>query len=198
MVGILITSHRDYGLGLKRLLNSLNRIPVVVTGGYAKRARLKVTHNSYDYTGLIEFILNPEILKTNWILTLQDTMECGDKTERLLKAFKPEPLKVAYAAWHGTCNLCIYRRDYLLEQRDFILAQKNCTKLDSIHQEGALWKTLKPDLRGELQPYACYSDLSIHYPYSNVPRIKEHYAALDITKWKANYGQNMESLINGI
>lgn len=161
---------------------------------------IEVEHNSFDYTALIEAVMLPHepfFKEHTHLFLLQDTMEFGPRTHELVQT--ADPLKWATAAFGGQCNLCLYRYDYLLAMKDFILRQRNLTKEKSIAVEGALWKMLTQNLSHRDE--ASYANGAYQYfdgvfkPYSDVERIKEYYAGVDITKWKANYGQNMQAMI---
>lgn len=205
-LGIVINSHKDYDVPLWKLIWNINSyddsIPIYVAiaghDSYAKLIsvdniqRICVNHNSYDYTAMIEIVETKPKLPP-YLLFLQDTMEIGPNTIELALDINPE--HYATAAFGGQCNLVTYRYDYLLGMVDFILDRRNMTKRESIQLEGYLWKQLSEYTRGHYTNADCVIKGKGN-PYSDVERIEEYYTALDITKWKANYGQNMNNLIN--
>ena len=213
-VGYLINTHAGYVAPLKRLLvtlveggvacedvlivsggNVLNGIPRY--GRFFGFPLLEVEHNSWDYTGLIELVMDPNAKffhEHTHFFCLQDTMEFGTQSKALIEAADPEVN--ATAAFGGQCNLVLYNKVWLFATRKYIWEQRNNTKLQSIESEGALWKCLadKPDQRRTFAP-GTHDVVGKGTPYSEVERIKEYYAGVDIVKWKANYGQNMHALV---
>lgn len=213
----LINTHAGYLKPLIRLLETMdgrvdladiwivsggNRIAGIPQLGKFRGAHLiEVEHDSWDYTGLIELVMMPPggypyFSNYTHVFCLQDTMECGARTHELVSAADPE--KWATAAFGGQCNLVLYQKEYLLTMREFILQRRNSSKLDSINHEGALWKMLTQNLsRRHEATFApgTHEVVGSEMPYSDVVRIKEYYAGVDIVKWKANYGQNMHALV---
>ncbi len=204
-VTYIINTHAKYTLPLEKLLDSMLYIPkdriilVVAGSGLDKAVDLgngirmhMVTHNSFDYTGAIA-LLDQDIPTADHIFFLQDTMEFGFNTDYLIR--QANGYALATAVFGGQCNLVLYRRDYLFNPVvvDFIQQRRNLSKLESVHFEGALWKGLDKgkdhyrDATCEIQGEGT--------PYSDIPRIKEYYGAIDLIKWKANYGQNMHNMI---
>lgn len=220
-IGYLINSHGDYAEPLRRLLRTLVSagIPdedvLVVSGGHREPVPLRIVeapgfsykayrvdHDSWDYTGLIELV-TPPTFGTVWefernhthFFCLQDTMEFGLRTSALVSDADPD--KWATAAFGGQCNLVLYKREYLWAMRQFILGQRNRTKLESIEYEGALFKMLAQNLSRRHEASfanATHAVLDKDRPYSDVERIKEYYAGVDIIKWKANWGHNMHDM----
>ncbi len=183
------------------MLQSSDRFErIVIAGGHEKACEYQirgcriigVEHDSYDYTGMIEMVRRPELMADcSHVLCVQDTMELGPHTIELCQLADPQV--EATAAHSGMCNLVLYRRDYLNQIGEFILSQMNCSKLDSIKNEGQPWRMAPA--RKEF-PAAGVVSLGFGNPYSEVPRLKEYYPSLEVVKWKANYGQNMHALID--
>jgi hypothetical protein len=206
-IGYVITSHGDYSVPLNHMFKNLPlSFPidqcVIISGGHEYRdledwngiPRFITTHNSWDYTSLIEIIENDFPWLPKKLFFLQDTMIIGTRTHELVSDIGDF---AAVAAFGGQCNLCLYDRDYLSSQWNFIQARRNCSKLDSIIHEGALWKTCPPQYRSHYNPDNAKCDIiGIGKPYDNAERITEYYNAVDILKFKANYGQNMHALIH--
>jgi hypothetical protein len=143
--------------------------------------------NSFDMNAIIA-VLEGKIDVGSHVVLLHDTMEVTRDTPRLVEL--ADPNSGAVAAFGGQCNLGLYRMDYLMACRDLILAQKNCSKKQSIDFEGSLWgecpsRTTFPNsnlIEGEItRPYGCSL------------RKREFYEALAIVKWKANWGQTDET-----
>lgn len=216
-VGYLINTHAGYLRPLNHLLHTFplhlqhHGHVLVVSGGnplagiprlqkYRGCHLLEVEHDSWDYTGLIELVLAPDSIPFfrdhTHFFCLQDTMEFGEAAHEKISA--ADPAKWATAAFGGQCNLVLYEKGYLLAMRNFILARRNNTKLQSIEQEGALWKLLTQNLSRRHEatfPPGTHEVVGKGTPYGGAERIKEYYLGVDIGKWKANYGQNMNSLI---
>lgn len=214
-IGYLINTHAGYLGPLNKLLstmplNLLEHVMIVSGGnqltGIPRRQRYKgvplieVEHDSWDYTGLIELVMQaniePFFQRHGHFFCMQDTMEFGALTHHLVSRADPE--KWATAAFGGMCNLVLYRKDYLLTMSRFILEQRNATKFQSIEHEGALFKMLTQNLSRRHEGAFENSTHEITgkgTPYSEVERIREYYAGVDVVKWKANYGQNMHAMV---
>lgn len=203
-LGYLISSHAAYQAPLQRLLASMERggvdrdDVVVVSGGHPLGVTTitfggvvchEESHNSYDYTALINFVTDYGIwYNPAWshVFLLHDTMELGQDSDRLIR--QADPALDAVAVWGGECNLCLYRVDYLLSRRDDILALKDCTKLEAVQAEGFLWRSL-PDARRGAYP----GDIQIHGAgqiFGGANRQPITYTGVGITKYKANWGQS--------
>jgi hypothetical protein len=215
-IGYLINTHAGYLAPLKRLLETITAAGVepervlIVSGGnlihgiprvqrFLGYSLLEVEHDSWDYTALIELLMfancGGEFFENTHFFCLQDTMEFGLRTDELLATADPE--KWATAAFGGQCNLVLYRKDYLVAMRFFILARRNGSKEQSIEHEGALWKMLTQNLshRHEGAFPGAHEVTGKGKPYSDVERIREYYPGVDIVKWKANYGQNFNAMV---
>lgn len=187
----LISSCEGYEPALYRLLDSMAGIPsgrqIIYTGGCQLAGGNKVTHNSFEYTALIEFVLG-EPTGFEHVFLLHDTMELSPETDSLIRQAHADDDATA-AVPGGQCNLCLFRTDYLLSQRERILAMRNCTKLEAVQFEGALFK-LAP--RQALYPNAvCETDCHARAVYNGAVRIREWYKSVGIVKHKANYGQSL-------
>jgi len=199
-LGYLISSHKGYEAPLERLLSSMRNVVddddiTIVAGGHDIPGVMlygpilpyvAVTHNSYDYTALIDVAETPaRYARWDLVFLLHDTMELGADSDRLIR--QADPALDCVAVWGGECNLCLYRVDYLLSKRQAILALKDCTKLDAVTAEGFLWRQLPPDRRGV---YPGGIDIEYTQPiYGGVERQRVMYTGVGITKWKANWGQ---------
>lgn len=191
--GILVSSCKDYNLAIMNLLPSLKFSPrnLIVTGGYKESKEYKindittigVTHNSFDFTGLIEIVSNPHLI-SDWthVLTVHDTMEIGEYTLDLCQLANPDV--DATAANGGLTNLVLYKKEYLFSIKDLICEYKNRSKTEYVQSEGRFFHIAK---NKEDFPVTGVANLGTGFPFSKVERIKEYYYALDIIKWKANY-----------
>lgn len=190
-VGYIISSNINYEQPLQYLLNSMSNVDrMVVIGGFNSRhassdKRLVwVSHNSYDYTGIIEFLEHTFDFHSH-VFMLHDTMEFGEKTDELIRTADPE--MYVTSVWGGQCNLGLYRVDYLLSLKNTILSWKNCSKQDAIKYEGLLYELCPIEHR---QSYpGTYSVIGEDSVYGGESRIIEYYDGVQIKKYKANWGQ---------
>lgn len=212
-IGYLISTHTNYLVPLNRLLDSMfaNGIPpsqiFIASGGnqlhgipqlqdYRGCSLIEVQHNSFDYTALIELLLGSfervDIGTFTHFFLLQDTMMVGPSTDNLLYEHAARfPDAASIAAFGGQCNLCLFRVDYLRYCREYIASTRNVTKLQAIHFEGKLHHMAKFK---ESFAEGTHAVIGKGHPYGGAERIKEYYAGVDVIKWKANYGQNMENM----
>ncbi|NJO30622.1 MAG: hypothetical protein HC874_26080 [Richelia sp. SL_2_1] len=154
--------------------------------------RINTTHNSFDYTAIIEFLELEfffEYKNYSHIFTLHDTMEFGNSTDKLIKTANPDMW--CTAVWGGQCNLMLLKTEYIIQSKDLILSWKNCTKGDAIKYEGELFR-LCPENKRTAYP-GTYEILGTQKPYNGVDRLVEYYTGIDLKKYKANYGQTDSS-----
>lgn len=198
-----ISSHIKYREPLGRLFWSMSTIPsarkFAVVGG-SKRGcymglienaiSIEVDHNSFDYTALIYLIESNPIGFTH-VFLLHDTMELTPATDALIAA--ADPTMDAVAAFPGgQCNLCLFRTDYLLANRERILAMRNCTKHQAVAFEGALFKDAP---RQALFPNATVTVEAERVVYTDgAVRRVEFYHAIATRKFKASWGQTIEQM----
>lgn len=201
-VTYIINTHSKYTIPLEKLLDSMSYVPrdriVVVIADSKVRDEILVLpdgmrlvhadHNSFDYTGAIALFTHG-IATADHVFFLQDTMEFGMNTDYFIRKARNAE---AVAAFGGQCNLVLYRRNYLESKKQYILERRNLNKLESIMHEGTLWKMADDAISF---PNSTMQVLGTGNPYGGAERIKEYYDSIDLVKWKANYGQNMHSLI---
>lgn len=198
-LGYPISSHKGYEAPLQRLTMALpygilTRDVRAVVGGHAERSsghmigveHIYVPHNSFDYTALIDFAEHAEDYPF-WthVFLLHDTMELGPDSDRLIR--QADPALKATAVWGGECNLALYRVDYLLQCRAQLFGLKNCSKHYAVEMEGFLWRQLPDAERGSYPGGIAVGEVSA--PYGGVERQCVRYEGVDLTKWKANWGQ---------
>jgi hypothetical protein len=195
-VNYIINSHIAYKDALDNLLASMSYIDPsrykIVIGGAKERVvvdnRIYVTHNSFDFTGIIDMLRYGWELG-NWIMCLQDTMQFNPDTDALINHFDAK--KSAIAVFGGQCNLVTYHRSVIEGYAGFFLENINLSKKQSIDFEGYPYKLLPENERGSY-----YSNCEVigttRLPNGNVDRIIERYTAINLLKYKANYGQTME------
>lgn len=138
------TSYKNSG---KKLIESLvcdNNFSsdqiLLVIGGYDKREQfeylnckaVKVDHNSYDHTGLIEVIESEEQSKY-WFST-HDTCIAGPNFISSILKYKINKEFVAMTEM-GWLNMGIFSQSFLQKNKSFILSLKNCSKIRAILSE---------------------------------------------------------------
>ena len=138
---IVISSYKtSYQNSGKKLIESLvqsnafnsDQIYLVI-GGYEKKENfkylnckaIKVNHNSYDHTGLIEIIESGEQSKY-WFST-HDTCIAGPNFLSSLLKCKVNKDFVAMTEM-GWLNMGIFSQSFLQKNKSFILSLKNCSK----------------------------------------------------------------------
>jgi len=145
---IVISSYKtSYQYSGKKLIESLiennsfsSEQILLVIGGYDKREEfkylncksIKVNHNSYDHTGLIEVIESGEQSKY-WFST-HDTCIAGSTFLPSLLRCKVNEDFVAMTEM-GWLNMGIFSQKFLNKNNNFILSLKNCSKIRAILSE---------------------------------------------------------------
>jgi len=145
---IVISSYKtSYQNSGKKLIESLvydNNFSsdqiLLVIGGYDKREQfkylnckaIKVAHNSYDHTGLIEVIESKEQSKY-WFST-HDTCIAGPNFLSSILKYKINKDFVAMTEM-GWLNMGIFSQSFLQKNKSFILSLKNCSKIRAILSE---------------------------------------------------------------
>lgn len=192
----LISSNASYAEPLKRLRRSMSldyEAFIVVGGcknvGWVGDYRM-VSHDSFDYTALIDFVDSDFDFKPSHVFLLHDTMEFTPETDALIRQADPD-MDATAAVDGGQCNLCLFRTDYLMTKREQILKMRNCTKLEAVQFEGVLWKDAP---KRAVYPNATVDVLGEEKVYGGLPRRIEFYRSVGIRKFKASYGQDMENI----
>lgn len=195
-IAIVVNSHARYSLPLMSLLSTLEphftQTAVYVAGAETVRSiRYNhvdfeyVMHNSFDFTGMIEYARREDARP--YVFFLQDTMVVDIDFYEKIRNINPGD--EATAAFGGQCNLVMYRTDYLQKRAHEMPMFLNCSKKQSIDAEGWFWKTAQ---RKGAYPGGMVEDRAEIFPYSDAPRIREFYHGVGVTKYKANYGQTHE------
>lgn len=196
----LISSHVDYAVPRNRLLNSMkpagispSRVISVIGGAskdvvftFGSLTIIACTHNSFDFTALIG-VLDHNLDLPSHIFTMHDTMEVEPRTDEALR--NVDPAAKATGVWSWMSNLIMVRTDWLHACREQVLALRNCSKLEAVRNEGLLWKIAGDS--GAVYPDGAFPlPTSVDPVYGGANRIREYYANVGITKWKANWGQS--------
>lgn len=203
MIQYLISSHVRYApFTLPRLLASMSDVepdrifPFI--GGADNEATqtlagvrcFLVPHNSYDYTALVGLL--DLGLESDWWFWLHDTCQCGPRFRELAEAqFDPAAdMTAAYLHPMGGAqsNLGMYRHALFTRHRESILTLRDCSKQAACEAEGFAWKWRLG--AGSVYPNARCLNPAVENVYGlGTPRLVEYYTAVDLYKFKANWGQ---------
>lgn len=137
---------------LDRLLDSLiaSGVPsesiLVVSGGWGVASNCvknginyhRVTHNSFDYTGLID-VLETDNHSDYWFL-LHDTCEVGSLFYDHLLLFPKSGYEHVCIDNKGYTNIGLYSWDFLQKSKEYILRLKDCNKQRAMSSEQFLYK----------------------------------------------------------
>jgi len=187
------------------LLQSLTKEEIVIfEGGHRERSvedydgitYIKVAHNSFDYTALIDIVEN-ELESDFWFL-LHDTCVAGPEFGRLAKELPIPTVNVAcmLGSNPGTMNICSYKYEYLLNNKNFLFSLKNTDyeDLDSVKRRAT---EAENTLQEGCSIYGPGPSPSTHqdrvpsiYSEDGVTRNKRYFGNLDLTKYQANYGNS--------
>lgn len=218
----IVSSHITYtSISLPRLLESMRRhgVPkedvfVVVTESGRDIVQKGpactfwyVTHNSLNFSPYVEAI-NPErqavLSNYDYMFFLMCTTEVGPSFVALTNAFQGTPDAIGAHRFNGgdkaQCDFGAYKLSYVRSQEQMIReTYLNCSGEANIHYEGCM-ALYAP----ERQFYPCEgpSMEKIAEPQDiygvGTPRITERYHAIDVTKYKANWGQNGTRIVGHI
>lgn len=200
----IIASHVAYHVPRLSLVKSMREHGVhssrtcVVIGGAEQDlqqtidgvATTFVTHNSYDFTGMIALVEGSVAVPSDCthLVFLHDTMLFGPRSDYLFTA-APSGWWAVSADQDAACNLVRYSRGYIAAQSVSLLALKNCSKQTAIDMERHFWRACQLERRAKYANARC-DTLGEGTPYGETRRLREYYPAVDITKWKANWGAN--------
>jgi hypothetical protein len=204
-IGYIISSNVNYLKPLQNLLNSMtsrgirkDRIFVGLGGAkedkFTSLDELSVsycTHNSFDYTGSIEFCkYHNQLQFPEHVILLHDTMEFTDKTEEAIKRVNSTKLATSASLdlGGGMCNLMILKQKYLLEKKEVLDKLINCSKQGACAAEGFLFKICPIDKKGHFHS----TKVTFEEPRNvfGAARRKEFYHGPQIIKYKGNWGQS--------
>jgi hypothetical protein len=177
----------------------------IFEGGYDERTvenyngitHIKVAHNSFDYTALIDIVENN--LESEYWFLIHDTCKVGPKFAELVsKIPEGEPDVICMlGAVPGTMNICSYKYTYLKEKYDQIVSLKNT---DYTEQGLLKAKEVAANAENTLQIGSIlynpelFSDILFErqpsqYLNNGVNRNVRYFGNLDVYKYQANYGQ---------
>jgi len=191
----LVSSHVDYyKKTLPIILPSLvgqvgaKNVSVTIGGGGDENGLFMgvdthwVTHNSFEYSSLINFVeLNTCKCGYEFVFLLHDTMICGDSFSELsskLDVFGD----VTMAHEKAWCNLGAFKVSFLASIKDSLMAMKNMSKKRAIELEGKFF--------GKYATYANPSaDLLKDFcksPYGGADRCVCKFNSVDVIKYGSN------------
>jgi hypothetical protein len=175
---------------------------VIFEGGYYERdigtygsiIHIRVAHNSFDYTALIDIVEN-ELESDYWFL-LHDTCKAGPNFGKLVRDLpEGDPDVVCMLGFDpGTMNICAYKYSYLLSKKQEILKLKNTDyeDLDSAKRKATEAENTLQEGYTLYHPELFVEDLnagaSSIYKDSGVNRNERYFKNLDLTKYQANFG----------
>jgi hypothetical protein len=185
------------------LLQSIDPQDIYIfEGGHTERwtevlhgiTHIRVAHNSFDYTALIDIVENE--LKSDYWFLLHDTCKAGPDFGKLVRDLPAgDPDVVCMLNSHpGTMNICAYKYSYLLSKKEEILELKNtnyedldeakrkATKAENTLQEG--YVLYHPELFSE----NLKAGVPSIYMDDGISRNERYFRNLDITKYQANFG----------
>jgi hypothetical protein len=147
-----------------------------------------VTHNSFDYTGIIEFVNNPN--DCDYVFLLHDTCEVDTDFKNKVENFDINKDIVYVTNLHvGQCNFAMIRYNLVINNKHYFNTLKNCNKEMAIQHEGHL-------IRMTLNK-TCYPNedtiFSYETPYFGNTRQVEYFKHIGLKKYKANWGQTQDN-----
>lgn len=198
-------SSRTLPVIVPSLLQSVEAKDIFVfEGGYDERwweilegiTHIRVAHNSFDYTALIDIVEN-KIESDYWFL-LHDTCKAGPNFGELVRDIPAGNPDVVCMLGHnpGTMNICAYKYSYLLSKKEQILDLKNTNYKDL---DGAKRKATEAEnmlqeeyvlYHPELFEITNSERIPSVYMEGGINRNERYFKNLDITKYQANYGNS--------
>ena len=199
---IVISSFKtSYETTAKLLIESLvnNNFPksqiLLVIGGYEEKTEttyqdvktIKVNHNSYDHTGLIEIIENNH--ESNYWFSTHDTCIAGNNFINFLKNYKHKKDYTSITDM-GWLNMGMFHKNYLTRNAEYILSMKNCSKIRAILSERVF--TRLEDYDFYIPDYECTRSLEIENIYKdNKKRNVLYFKNLDLFKYQSYEALNI-------
>lgn len=213
-IGYIIGSHVVYNhIALPILMDSMfsygiDRSAVVVNTNGSTREHDHV-HGKTRYifskedaashlTPIVSKDLGTEMGITHWFY-LDCTARCGPRFKELVESgFDPEadctlaavliPLASRGSEGRAMNNMCMYSHAYLMAQKDEIMSQRDITSCpNAVHLEGELFAIAPKKARYPNLGYTVKEASDIYD--SGTPRITEYHHAVDLFRFKKNWGQ---------
>lgn len=204
MIGYAISTNVEYlDVTVPRLIQSLYRAGIAPDeiAVFVGRASAYETvehedgYNEYyfpwgawEYTALIGATMVE--LPYSHIFLLHDTCEVGEAFRRKIVWNTNKDADITTTN-NALCNFGAYRVDFLKSVSRYLNDLINCDKYTAIQHEGLLYRRRM----GVTDEYPCYGAeceiIGERDVYGQgVPRIIEYYPAIDLYKYKANFGND--------
>lgn len=181
---------------LPSITKQINIKNIIVTIGgksFGEQVGLKtfwVSHNSFEYTSLINFIeLN--YFDCDYVFLLHDTMICGNNFHKLSSRIDASK-NVIMAHEKGWCNLGAFKTSFLFSIKDKLLSMKNIKKKEAIELEGSFFG----------QSYCTYKNPTVERmidceksPYGGRDRFVCEFKSVNVYKYGSN---DANSFKNGL
>ena len=156
--------------------------------------------NSFDFTGLITIVENPDIIQTDYIFYMHDTVGFGPDFFTILPKVDLVANPSAICFQCPSANMGFYRKSYLLEpiQAATLLQLRNTDSSPEKLQALKHMMIVLEDLVFKLHPTRVFMFPTAPkpewgkevFPYgTDTPRIKELYEDLDFWKYKASWSR---------
>lgn len=210
IIKYIINSYIEYhDITLPLLINSLNisginnnDIIIYIGGSDYNYTKIEhnitynyITHNSFDYTALIELSETP--IPCDYYFYLHDTCEVESYfKEELLKNINyiDKNIDSIYLTKQhiGICNIGLYKSDILYKFKNELKKLINCTKIKAVDYEGFIFKSTNSTHFLNDNVEWCNFDTV----YNGVMRKIENYKHIGVKKYKANWGQSFTNWTN--
>lgn len=209
---IVINSCKSYeNITLPRILGSLFKnnpgFPVLVISGGHDSFRTVISHppltivetdiNSFEYTAFITLSENPQLLKTDWILFLHDTIGIGDTFFQRVQSLQLPTDATTVSFRFPSANIGLYHKSIFEKDKHVlkILKNKDCSqdmlnsyKSFTIVTEDAFFRMNMGRHLFFPNPSVPLWDSGTTDPFNTgTQRIKEVFPDLDCWKFKASW-----------
>lgn len=216
-IGYLVGSHVVYNHGaLPELLSSMYRVGidakkiVVIVNGSSQPHEMNYWGSLFifrkqewppHFAPIVDLDLGTRMGVTHWFY-LNCTSRCGPKFKELVEVgFNPDmdataagpliPVNTRGSGGRAINDLCMYRHDYLMSQKEEIHREESATSISQliVDCEGLLYA-----LAPKQAQYPNHNSYNTLYPPTDiygtgVPRITEYFGAIDWYRFKKNWGQ---------
>lgn len=147
-----------------------------------------VSHNSFDYTGVIEY--SKENINSDYTFLLHDTCEVDIEFKLKIENFDYNYDAVYCTNIHiGQCNFGMIKSKIIYDNKNYFNSLKNCNKETAIQHEGYFIRSISNKI--------CYpnEEIIIDYctPYDSNIRQLEYFKHVGLKKYKANWGQTQQN-----
>lgn len=175
---------------LPSITNQINCKDIIITiGGGEEFERFKflgvntflVSHNSFEYASLINFVELEDFGGCDYVFLLHDTMICGDKFYKLSLKINSNK-NVIMAHEKGWCNLGAFKVSFLFSIKKLLLSMKNINKKEAIESEGKFFGSFSTYKNPTAQLVGDYQKS----PYEGKDRCICKFNSVDVYKYGSN------------